>query len=703
MRRIAHSTPDPSRETIFYLALIVVVLIVIGKLFSLQVLDTTDYASQAIENRLTRISDPAPRGVIFDRNRVLLARNLPSFTVTITPAFLPDNDAKVDEIYRRLSDLLDMAIVEPGSRPQEPCRPGRGIKDLVDEFKNFTPFSPVKIKCDVDRTTAFIIKQEVYKMPGVDVIVEPRRDYPTGPLTSNIVGYMARIPDPNESAYFREIYNYYVGQGLRPERDRIGVQGIEASMQEELAGVNGSLLVEKDVEGRILHVAQVETDTIPGQNIQLTIDVRLQAAVEAALRERMDFIRRVTEGGRNQNLTSGVVIVMNPNSGEIYAMVSWPTYDNNRFANGIDFEYYSQLAGNPDLKIEPDPDYPLINHAVQILYPPGSTFKIVTATGVLEEKVIDPNRELDDPGKITIRNKYYPADPGRAKDFVCWNREGHGKVNFTRGVAESCNVYFYKIGGGFEEDKVEGLGIDLLYKWMRAFGFGKRTEIDLPAEQRGTIPTKDWKRINIGENWALGDTYNAVIGQGYVLVTPLQLLNAYNAVINGGTLYKPHVVDKFLDGEGNVISDTQPVVISQLPDPNGTLQENLSLLRTGLRRAVTEGTLSGPRQYGDVSPIINLPGINVAGKTGTAEYCDALAWSKNLCFYGRWPAHAWTVLYAPYEAPEVAVLAFVYNGSEGSIVAGPIANDALRAYFQIMKGATLEEPETPDSTEAPAP
>ncbi len=612
----------------------------------------------------------------------------------------------MDEIYRRLSDLLEMPIVVPGSQPQELCLPGpprRGIKDLVDEFLGFTPFSPVKIKCDVDQTTAFILKQEVYRMPGVDVIVEPRRDYPTGALTANIVGYMARIPDPNETAYFRDIYNYYVGRGLRPERDRIGVQGIEASMQDELAGTNGSLLVEKDVEGRILRVTDVETDTTPGLNIQLTLDVRLQAAVEAALRERMDFIRRITEGGRNENFTSGVVIVMNPNTGEIYAMVSWPTYDNNRFANGIDFDYYSQLAGNAERGLPPDPDYPLINHAVQILYPPGSTFKIVTATGVLEEKVIDPNRELNDPGKITIRNKYYPADPGRAKDFVCWNREGHGEVNFTRGVAESCNVYFYKIGGGFEADEVEGLGIDLLYKWMRAFGFGQRTEIDLPAEQRGNIPTQDWKRINIGENWALGDTYNAVIGQGYVLVTPLQLLNAYNTIINGGTLYKPHVVDKFLDGEGNAISDTVPHVLSALPDPNGTLTQTLDLVRTGLRRAVTDGTLSGPRLYGDVSPIINLPGINVAGKTGTAEYCDALAWSKNLCEYGRWPAHAWTVLYAPYEAPEVSVLAFVYNGTEGSIVAGPIANDALRAYFQIVKGVTLEEPEPPSPDETPAP
>jgi penicillin-binding protein 2 len=470
-------------------------------------------------------------------------------------------------------------------------------------------------------------------------------------------------------------------------------------METTLAGQNGSQLIERDVAGEVLGVTSVETETVAGLNVQLTIDVRLQRAVEAALLNRLNYIRDWTGG--NQNFTSGVVIVMNPNTGEVYAMVSWPTYDNNRFARNIDFDYYVSLVGDEERGIPPNPDYPLLNHAAQILYPPGSVFKLVTAVGVLEEGVIDPERELEDPGKITIRNSYFPADPGKAKDFVCWilrnTGEGHGLVNFVNGIAQSCNVYFYKIGGGYEPDRVEGLGDARLARWMEIFGFGDLTGIELPAELGGFIPTRDWKRINQGESWSTGDTYNAVIGQGFVQVTPLQLLNAYNAVINGGRLLQPQLVDKILDGEGNVIADTQPVLLNTIP----TSPENLALVREGMRLAVTEGTLEGAVLYGDSAPIVDVPGINVAGKTGTAEYCDRLAWSRDLCIPGRWPAHAWTVLFAPYEAPEVAVVAFVYNGTEGSIVAGPIANAALRAYFQIVKDVDLTDVPVPEETEAP--
>jgi penicillin-binding protein 2 len=702
-----------ARDWSLYLVLALATVIMVGRLLQLQVLSYETYVESAAENRLTRVSEPAPRGVIYDRNGVLLAQNLPSFTVTITPAFLPDDPDPTDDvdppqtqaIYRRLSELLKMPILVPGSTPQQECRtdPPRGIKDWVDEGAGFAPYVPVKVKCDVDRETAFAIRQELDKMPGVNVIVEPVRNYPTGPLTSALVGYMARIPSETDAPL---TYDYFVNQrGLLPNRDRIGVQGIEAHEQDLLAGQNGSRLIEEDVAGRFLRVVSVQTETVPGLNVQLTIDVRLQAAAEAALLRRMNWIRNFTGG--NIDYTSGVAIIMNPNTGEILAMVSWPTYDNRRFARSIDYDYYVSLAGDPNANppIPEDPDYPLINHATNILYPPGSVFKIVTATGALEEGVIDPERELDDPGKITIRNAYYPADPGKAKDFVCWiyrppfNTEGHGKVNFTRGIAESCNVYFYKIGGGYAPDKIEGLGIDNLNKWMQIFGFGQPTGVELPAEPRGTIPTRDWKRINIGENWATGDTYNAVIGQGYVLVTPLQLLNAYNAVINRGTLYQPQLVDKYLDGEGNVITDTTPAVKNLLP----VSPETIELVQTGFRRAVVEGTLSGGiNLYGETDPIVNVPGINAAGKTGSAEYCDRLAWSKELCIPGKWPAHAWTVLYAPYEAPEVSVLAFVYNGTEGSKVAAPIASDLLRAYFQIYKGVSLEEPQ-PQPTPAPQP
>ena len=675
------------RVLLFYAALVAAVVVLLAQLLNLQFLQHGTFAEQAFENRITRISDPAPRGVIYDRRGVLLARNVPAFTVTITPAFLPDNEAQVEDVYHQLAKLLNMPLTVPGSTPKAPCAPGRGIRDLVDEGAGFAPYKPVKIKCDIEKDTALIIREQFADMPGVKVIVEPLRDYPTGIMTADIVGYMAPIPDPKDAPL---TYAYYTARGFIAGRDRIGVAGIEASMQDILAGQNGSQLVEKDVAGEILRTIGVETETVAGLNMQLTIDVRLQAAAEAALRARMKLYNDYSGEIRT---TSGVAIVMNPNTGAILAMVSWPTYDNNRFARNIDYDYYTQLAGDPTRNIPPDPQYPLLNHAVNILYPPGSVFKIVTATGVLEEGVIDPDRELNDPGKITIRNAYFPTDPGRAKDFVCWNRQGHGKVNFIRGIAESCNVYFYKIGGGYEPDGVKGLGIDSLINWMQLFGFGQPTGVELPGELSGFLPTQAWKRQTWGENWATGDTYNAVIGQGYVHVTPLQMLNAYNVIINGGRLLKPTLVDKILDGEGNVVTDTQPVISNTLP----ISQETLRLIRAGLRRAVTEGTLQGDINiFGEVGvPIVDVPGVNVAGKTGTAEYCDQLAWEKNLCIYGAWPGHAWTMLYAPYENPEVSVIVFIYNGREGSRLAAPVANAILRAYFSLKESGTGNVPASP--------
>ena len=696
--------PTIPREWTFYAALVLAIGWLISQLYRVQVDDFQSYNAQAVENRTRLISDPAPRGVIYDRNQVLLAANEPSFNIVVTPAYLPDDAAATDAIYRRLAELLKMPIEVPGSTPIERCREGRGIKDWVVEQTGIKPFSPVPVKCGVDRDTAFIVEQEKADMPGVDVIAAPIRNYPTGDVTANIVGYMARIPSPEDGPYFRDLYNQYIARGLDPDRDRVGVQGIEASLQEELAGQNGGLLVEEDASRQALRVSEVLTNTQPGLNVQLTIDVRLQQAVQQSLAQWLRSVRSTSNG--TMDFTSGVVIVMDPRNGEILAMVSWPTYDNERFASGIDYPYYCTLTAcdGGGITTPINPDYPMLNHATQILYPPGSVFKIVTAVGALEEGVIDPEAQVDDPGKITIKNAYYPNDPGFSKDFVCWNRQGHGLVDFRTGIAQSCNVYFYKIGGGFAEDeqiREGGLGLDDFNKWMGLFGFGQTTGIELPAEQTGIIPDKAWKRINIGENWATGDTYNAVIGQGYVTVTPLQMLNAYNVVANGGTLYQPQIVDKFLDGEGNVITDTQPIVIRDLPiDP-----ANLQIVLEGLRRTVVDGTLSVPDRLGQAGqgPIVDITQFDVSGKTGTAEYCDRQAWERELCIPGKWPAHAWTTLFAPSEDPEVSVIAFIYNGTEGSIVAGPLANQALKLYYSIIKGEdmTLAGEEVPVTEEAP--
>ena len=685
----ARYSPPALRVALFYVLLIVASIGLIARLAYLQVIDQERYAAQAFDNRVTRISDPAPRGIIYDRNGVALVQNVPSFNIVIVPADLPDNEARVQAIYNRLADLLDMPLTVPGSTPMAPCSHGtnRGVRDLVEEGAGFRPFDQVKIGCDVDKEIALILREEVAQMPGVSVVVEPLRQYTTGPLTSTFVGYMAPIPARTDAPF---TYDYYTQRGFLPGRDRIGVAGIEASMQDDLAGQNGSRLVERDVAGQVLRVLGVETPTVAGSNVQLTVDVQLQAAAEAALAQRIRYMNAYLN---KTEAFAGVVLVMNPKTGEVLANVSWPSYDNNRFARSIDYDYYVELAGDEgdpsttDDDIPGDPFYPLLNHAVSILYPPGSVFKVVTAAAVLEEGVIDPEHELEDEGKITIRNQYFPADRGHDVDFVCWNRQGHGMVDFVGGIAQSCNVYFYKIGGGFAPDRIEGLGIERLGQWMTLFGMGKVTGIELPGEAAGFIPTRDWKRITWGESWSTGDTYNAVIGQGYVHVTPLQMLNAYNALINGGWLIKPTVIDKILDGEGNVVSDPEPELLS--PERLPLSEETLRLVQEGMRAAALEGgtlggTLDTVGQPG--VPVLDIPeSLQVAGKTGTAEFCDPFAWPRGWCIPRAFPTHSWTALYGPYDDPEVSVIVFVYHGGEGSQMAAPIAGSVIKAYFDLKQ------------------
>ena len=251
--------------------------------------------------------------------------------------------------------------------------------------------------------------------------------------------------------------------------------------------------------------------------------------------------------------TIGVVIAMNPQTGEILAMSTIPSYENNRLARIIPEYYFRQLVE--------DASKPLINHAISSEFPPGSSFKMVTAVGALNEGIIDPNRTLFDSGQITIQNAYFPNDPGQAKEFVCWKEDGHGHVDFVHGIAWSCNVYFYKIGGGFENEVLaDGLGVDNLGIYARALGYGSPLGIDLPGEEDGLIPNADWKRLNLGESWSTGDTYNSVVGQGFVGATPLQVLTSISTIANGGRVMWPHLVQEVLDGEGNVVHQNQPCV-----------------------------------------------------------------------------------------------------------------------------------------------
>ncbi|MGD8865653.1 MAG: penicillin-binding transpeptidase domain-containing protein, partial [Anaerolineales bacterium] len=540
------------RLRLLYAVIIIMLLIFTGRLFFLQVIEHDTYIAQARDNRLDEVSIPAPRGVIYDRNNYQLVRNIPSFRVTITPALLPDSQAEIEAIYRRISELTGVPIDQEGP-PAAPCVPGRGIRQLVLEGDTNSPYDAWPVACDVDEDVARILREEQIDMPGVEVTAVPIRDYTTGGLTAALIGYLGPIP--------AVLQDFYEEQGFISDRDKVGYAGIEVGYgglyQEILAGQNGFKVVEQDVAGQALREVGEFSQPTPGNSLRLTIDTRLQSVARTALENRMDFTRR---SAGLERAPLGVIIAMNPQTGEILAMVSLPSYENNRFARFIPQDYYQELE-------QDDRGNPLTNHAIASEFPPGSTFKLVTATGALNSGVITPEQKLNDPGKITIENKYFPTDPGKAKDFVCWKEDGHGDVDFVHGIAYSCNVYFYKIGGGYQNEVPgDGLGVDGVNLYAPALGYGAPLGIDLPGEENGLIPNRDWKRINLGENWSTGDTYNTVVGQGFVSATPLQVLTSVATLANGGKVMWPHVVQQVLDGEGNVIQRYEPCVLWDIAD-----------------------------------------------------------------------------------------------------------------------------------------
>ena len=652
------------------------------QLFNYQIIQGNEWSAEAEENRISEISLPTLRGVIFDYNGIVLARNVASYNAIIIPAKLPDDPGEIQEIFRDLAQTLNIPInlgEITTETPFVPCLSEHGIAQIVLYGQTSAPYEPVKIKCNIDETTAMIIKERSVDWPGVDIEVEPIRDYPTGSITAGIIGFLGPISAANE--------DYYLERGFVANRDKTGYAGIERSFENILAGKPGKRVVEVDVAGQIIRDIRPQIPSIPGQNIYLTIDTRLQQAAEAVLLGEIESWNLYYGEIR---ITSGVTIAINPQTGEILAMVSYPTYENNRMARVIPSYYYQQLLE--------DVRNPLLNHAVGAELPAGSVFKLSTAVGALNEGVVEPDQIIETPGEILITEKYTPNDPGYQRAFVDWNRAGFGQLDFLGGISNSSNVYFYKLGGGYKDEVPDGLGICRLGTYARALGYGDYPGTELPEETNGQIPSPEWKRLTYGENWALGDTYIASVGQGFVIATPLQVLMSAATIANDGKLMRPTLIHHITDADGNIIQPfepdmkwdiTQDAVIDIFDEPTstGSCEAKLtaekksvepwvvSKVQEGMRLAVTTGTLA------DEFENVITP---AAGKTGTAEYCDEYANAKNLCKPGNWPTHAWTVSYTPYENPEIAVVAFVYNGGEGASVAGPIVRRVLEAYFEIQ-------------------
>lgn len=702
---------------LFRIALFSIFILLLGRMFQLQVVQGETFRERSNDNRFNLIELPAKRGVIYDRTGTILARNRPSFEVAVVPEDIISDDLETPEdeeaieierilqvlradtntdialriaelMFRRMgrgdyaravedagvklnyiqvptSSVLEVTSSQMARGRQEfidipdisEPLPMKGlvalVQTLVASRKLGTASQPIPILNLVDRIQAFEVAEETYRLPGVRIIEVPVREYVYKELMSHVLGFMGPIP--------KEALERYEKSGYRNPNEKVGLNGLEYSYQAELRGMPGYRFVEKDILGSEMRTVGTPIEEQPGSNLILNIDRRLQEVMQNTLQAAMDA----------KEAKWGVTIAMNPQNGAVLGLVSLPSYDNNIFAEQINLQEYK--------KLEQDERLPMINYAVGGLYPPGSTFKIVSATAALAEGVIEPDTQIIDAGPIYLPNQFFPTDMSQAQRFVSWNHPRgivHGAMTVVDGLALSNDIFFYWIGGGYPPAQFKGLGNKNLAKWSELFGYGPPTGIDIPGEVDAIIPTDQWKRQLLAESWTTGDSYNMSIGQGYVLATPLQVLSSFVAVANGGTLYQPQIVYQITDAEGKLQRDFTPKVIRQLPvDPEDM-------------KAVEEGLWSVVNGVRGTAPASRIEGIEVAGKTGTAEYCDVIPKEDNPEEYDcrrdekdNLPTHAWYVAYAPFEKPEIAVLAFVYDGGEGSATTVPIVRDILNAYF----------------------
>lgn len=626
------SSQDPQKKhgidwrlLLLRIGIVLAFSLLLAQLWRLQIVEGHSFRQLADINRFRVSPVDAPRGVIYDRNHQIVAANTPSFQVSIVPAALPKDDP--GRVYSELSGLLSVAPAD--------------IADKVSKRKG-DDFTPVIIKSDVERDVVLRVEERHLRLPGVIVLPESSRLYPYGPLLSHLLGYMLPITEEQLAARQNDKEAGYRGD------DRIGAAGIEATYEKDLRGKPGEKLYEVDATERPVNDLRIDSPD-PGHNLTLSVDVQLQKDVEKILADAM--VKKKAD--------SAVAIVMDPRNGQILSMVSLPSYDDNLFSGKV---RPSELE-----RVMNDPLKPMINYAISGTFAPGSVFKLVTAAGSLQEGVANANTKILCEGALIIPNQYNPALSTR---LPCWGV--HGLQDFVTGLANSCDVYYFSLGGGNPGQKFEGLGNERLAKWARLMGYGAPTGIDLPGEVDGLVPTAQWKQDTWGEEWLKGDTYNMSIGQGFVLATPLQVANVTNAIANGGRLLEPRLVASIRDAEDNLIRDVDPVEIRKLD----VSETNLSLIRQGMERV--------PRN--DDTKAFNVPALKIAGKTGTAEFPgpkDAK---------GIMPTHGWFTAYAPYDDPQVTVTVFLQKGG-GPSDAFPVAMQIFKRYFNHSEPVATPTPQ----------
>ncbi len=561
-------------------------------LFYLQIIRGKYFYQISEKNRRQVYLQRAPRGIIYDRYGRILADNGPLSGLFFSAENLDSETLK--GTVKRLSGLL-----------------GFEEEKIWQKIKTEERSLVKRLKEGLSREEMFKVEENRTNLPGVNLQIEPRRRYPYGALAGHLLGYLGKINQEELDRLFLEGYR---------QDDLLGKSGLEHTYDQYLRGEPGGIEIEVDAQRRERRIIR-NFSSLLGKNLFLTVDSELQKVCEEELKSRKK---------------NGAIIVLEPQTGEILALVSLPGYDPNLFTGLNNQKEVTRLLSDPQL--------PLFNRTLQGLYPPGSVFKIITAICALEEKKIDLKEEMFCSGSFSLGKRV----------FRCWKPEGHGCVSFLSALTHSCDVYFYQLG--------LRCGVDLLEKYAKKFGLDNLSQIDLPGEKKGLVPGRSWKRKYCASPWYEGDTVNLSIGQGYVLLTPLAAANLAAILANRGKLYRPHLVKKIVDEENNTLLEMQPQEIFALD----LKVETWEILNQGLKEAVLQGT----------GRAASLPGIDIAGKTGTGEN----------------PAggdHAWFIGYAPAENPKIAFAIFVEHGGRGGVAAAPIAQKIVLTALEKKEKETV--------------
>lgn len=589
---------DRNRITRLHTLLVVCLVlfaVLLGRMVYLQLWRGDYYAKQSDGNRLRQSRILAPRGIIYDSEGKELVNNLPGYAVV-----LQKQSSYKPETLQRLSNLLQMPVEE--------------INAKIKASENF--YEPILLKNNLDQQMVTKIEEQRRYMPEVMLSVQPIRNYPYHELAVHALGYVG------------EVSSYEIEQGLFKNISQgslVGKGGLEKTYDKYLRGEDGAFMEEVDVAGNVVkHYDSVQP--IPGKNLKLTIDYELQKELEAFTDKHLAFLR---SSGIAPGARAAAVVAIDPRNGAVRAMVSRPGYDPNWFVHGISSKNWNSINN--------DPNYPMNNKVITGEYPPGSTFKIVTGSAACELKKVGLNEPIFDGG-------FHPMVPtmGNAGGEVL------GWLTFIKALAMSDNVYFYELG--------YRVGIDNIEKYAHIFGFGERTGIDLEGESKGLVASKKVKREIWNEDWRLGDTFNAAIGQGFNLTTPIQLSVMLSIVANGGTKYQPYLVDSIINSDGSLFEKPKRAEGKHID----VSQQTIDYIRMGMSATTQEG--------GTASYFAGLP-KPIAGKTGTAENS-----------HGR--DHGLFVAYGPVDDPELVVVCIVEQGGFGSVAAGPIVYKAFEEFFQ---------------------